>query len=112
MSTTTTYYATYDDLQPYFADLSTLPSLSAQEEAMLLCRLRLAQQGLLSPEQARSAKQRLIESCLHRVIRLAREQQPLFRRLSLSDLIQEGNIGLLHAVDDFDFTGQQGNFFA
>src|SRR5258708_1328965 len=42
MTTTATYYTTYDDLQPYFADLSTLPRLSAQEEAAPLCRLRLA----------------------------------------------------------------------
>ena len=112
MTTTTAYYTTYDDLQPYFADLSTLPGLSAQEEEALLCRLRLAQQGRLSPEQARSAKHRLIEGCLHRVIRLAREQQPLFHRFSLADLIQEGNLGLLHAVEDFDFTDPQGHFFA
>ena len=107
-----TNYTTYDDLQPYFADLSTLPRLSAQEEEALLCRLRLAQQGRLSPEPARATKQRLVEGCLYRVIRLAREQQPLFHRFSLADLIQEGNLGLLHAVEDFDFTDPQGNFFA
>ena len=107
-----TNYTTYDDLQLYFADLSTLPRLSAQEEEALLYRLRLAQQGCLSPEPARAAKQRLVEGCLHRVIRLAREQQPLFHCFPLADLIQEGNLGLLHAVEDFDFTDPQGNFFA
>jgi RNA polymerase sigma factor (sigma-70 family) len=111
-TTTATYYTTYDDLQRYFADLSALPRLSAQEEAALLSRLRLATQGLLYPEQARTAKQRLIEGCLHRVIGLAKEQQPLFHRFSLADLIQEGNLALLQAVEDFDFRHPQGHFFA
>jgi RNA polymerase sigma factor (sigma-70 family) len=112
MTTTVTYYTTYGDLQPYFADLSTLPRLSTQEEAALLSLLRLAQQGRLAPEQARAAKQRLIEGCLRRVIPLAKEQQPLFHRFSLADLIQEGNLALSQAVDDFDFSRPQSNFFA
>jgi RNA polymerase primary sigma factor len=112
MSISIPNYATHDDLHSYFADLSALPRLSFQEEAALLCRLRLAQQGLLSPAQARAAKQRLIEGCLYRVIRLAKEQQPFFHRFSLADLIQEGNLGLLQAVEDFDFTDPQGRFFA
>src|ERR1051326_7168960 len=101
-----------DDLSPYFVDLDMLPRLSAQEEDTILVRLRLSAQGLLSPEQARAAKQRLIEGCLFRVIRLAKEQQPFFHRFSLADLIQEGNLALLQAVEDFDFTNPQGNFFA
>jgi RNA polymerase sigma factor (sigma-70 family) len=102
----------YEDLSPYFADLSTLPRLSAQEEAVLLSCLRLAQQGQLAPEQARAAKHRLVEGCLRRVIRLAKEQQPLFHRFSFADLIQEGNLALLQAVEDFDFTRPQSHFFA
>src|SRR5713101_5056283 len=102
----------YEDLSPYFADFSTLSRLSAQEEVALLSCLRLAQQGLLSPEQARVVKQRLIEGCLPRVIRLAKDQQSLFHRFSFADLIQEGNLGLLQAVEDFDFSNPQSNFFA
>ncbi len=102
----------YDDLSPYFADLSTLSRLTPQEEEALLFRLRLAQEGRLAPEQAQAAKQRLIEGCLHRVIRLAKEQQPFFHRFSLADLIQEGNLSLLQAVENFDFSKPQGNFFA
>src|SRR5436309_14239249 len=102
----------YAELQPYSADLSTLPPLSEQEEADLLCRLLLAQQGHLSPEQAHAAKQRLVEGCLRRVIRIAREQEPFFHRHSLSDLIQEGNLGVMQAVKDYDFSDPQGHFFA
>jgi RNA polymerase sigma factor (sigma-70 family) len=112
MSTSLTNYSTYDDLQLYFADLSSLSRLSTQEEEALLFRLRLAQQGQLSPEQARAAKQRLIEGYLPRVIRLAKEQRPFFHRFSLADLIQEGNLSLLQAVEDFDFRHPQGQFFA
>ncbi len=97
---------------PSYADLSTLPPLSEQEEADLLCRLLFAQQGHLSPEQAHAAKQRLVEGCLRRVIRIAREQQPFFHRHSLSDLIQEGNLGVMQAVKDYDFSDPQGHFFA
>lgn len=112
MSTTTASFTTYNELQPYFADLGTLPRLSVQEEETLLCRLRLAQQGLLSAEQAQGVRHRLIERYLYRVIRLAKEQQSFFHRLSLADLIQEGNLGLLQAVENFDFTDPQGHFFA
>src|SRR5215472_16485168 len=101
-----------EDLSPYFVDLELLPRLSSEEEAALLARLRLAQQGLLSAEQVRAARQRLIEGYLPRVIRLAREQQPYFHHFSLADLIQEGNLALLQAVEDFDFTQSQGHFFA
>jgi RNA polymerase sigma factor (sigma-70 family) len=112
MYVNTSTVPSYDELQPYFADLSTLPPLSDQEEATLLSRLCLAQQGWLSPEQACAARRRLIELCLRRVIRIAREQQPFFHRHALADLIQEGNLAVLHAVEDFDFTDPQGNFFA
>jgi RNA polymerase sigma-E/F/G factor len=112
MSTSFTNYSTHDDLQSYFADLSSLSRLLAQEEAALHSRLRLARQGQLSPEQARAAKQRLIEGYLPRVIRLAKEQRPFFHRFSLADLIQEGNLALLQAVEDFDFRQPQGHFFA
>jgi RNA polymerase sigma factor (sigma-70 family) len=102
----------HEDLYPYFADLDTLPSFSSQEEESLLSRLHLAAQGRLSSEQERSDKCRLVEGFLPRVIRIARQQQCFFRRLSLSDLIQEGNIGLLQAVEDYDFNTMQGRFFA
>src|SRR5438874_4005205 len=96
MYSNTSTVPSYAELQPYLADLSTLPPLSEQEEADLL----LAQQGHLSPEQAHAAKQRLVEGCLRRVIRIAREQEPFFHRHSLSDLIQEGNLGVMQAVKD------------
>jgi RNA polymerase sporulation-specific sigma factor len=102
----------HEDLHPYIADLNTLPPLSSQEEETLLSRLHLARQGLLAPEQERAAKRRLIEGYLPLVVRIARQRLCLFRRLSLSDLIQEGNIGLLQAVEDYDFTAMQGRFFA
>lgn len=48
----------------------------------------------------RSARQRLIESNLRLVVKIAR--QYLRRGLPLLDLIEEGNLGLIHAVGKFD----------
>ena len=51
--------------------------------------------------QARRAKHEMVESNLRLVIHVAKKYQ--HKGLSLSDLIQEGNIGLMKAVDKFDY---------
>jgi RNA polymerase primary sigma factor len=50
-------------------------------------------------EQGEEAKRRLIESTLHIVLRIA-DQHPS-RHLSMMDLIEEGNLGLMRALDNF-----------
>ena len=101
-----------DDLQHYLTDIAAISPLSAQEEEHLLSLLRLARHGLLSPEQGLQAKDRLLEGYLPRVIGIAEHQSRLFHHFSLLDLIQEGNLGLLQVVEDYDFAEMNGCFFA
>ena len=75
----------------YHRDISRFRTLSTEEEQELLKQVKLGD------EQARKT---LIESNLRLVTKIARQ----YRRpkIELLDLIQEGNIGLIEAVDKFD----------
>lgn len=80
-------------LQTYFHDISRYPQLSPQEELILAHRAR---QG------DTEARNQLIEANLLLVVNIAR--QYLRPGVEWLDLIQEGNIGLIKAVDIFDPT--------
>ena len=62
--------------------------------------LRIIEEARHDIDQARSA---MINANLRLVVRMARKYA-FIGRLSMSDLIQEGNIGLMRAVDLFDFS--------
>ena len=81
----------FDDLDLYFRQISRRRLLSAEEERELALRIR---RGDL---EARSL---LAEANLRLVVKLARQFR--FAKFSLSDLVQEGNLGLLEAVEKFD----------
>jgi len=81
-----------DALAAYLAQLRDYPPLSREEEHELA--LRYHETG--DPEAA----YRLITSNLRLVVMVAREYQRAFH--NLLDLIQEGNVGLLEAVRQFD----------
>lgn len=87
----------------YLNEIGTYPLLTAEEEAELG---RIIQDE--SGEKQEAAKKKLAESNLRLVVSIAKKF--IGRGLPLMDLIQEGNIGLLKAVDRFDYT--MGNRFS
>lgn len=80
-----------DPTRIYLREIGVSPLLSADEEKYLS---RRAQQG------DEISRHRMIESNLRLVVRISRRY--LNRGLPLLDLIEEGNIGLIHAVKKFD----------
>jgi RNA polymerase nonessential primary-like sigma factor len=80
-----------DATRLYLSEIGFSPLLSAEEEVYYS---RLAQQG------DESGRKRMIESNLRLVVKIARRY--LNRGLALLDLIEEGNLGLIRAVEKFD----------
>ena len=80
-----------DILKTYLREIGKLPLLAAEQETYLAKR---AQEG------DAAAKDRLICSNLRLVVMIARRYTN--RGLTLVDLIQEGNLGLIRAVEKFD----------
>lgn len=80
-----------DSVRMWLRRIGRIPLLSAEREAELA---RAAKRG------NESAKQALIEANLRLVVSIAKRY--VGRGLSLQDLIQEGNVGLIRAVDKFD----------
>lgn len=79
-------------LNLYIAEINRFPLLTPDEEFALAMRLK--------KDQDVSAAQKLIVSNLRFVVKIAHEYRNY--GFKLADLIQEGNIGLIHAVKKFD----------
>lgn len=82
---------TLDATQLYLNEIGFSPLLTAEEEVYYS---RLALRG------NEAARKRMIESNLRLVVKIARRY--INRGLSLLDLIEEGNLGLIRAVEKFD----------
>ena len=82
----------HDSLQRYLAEIRRYPLLSREEERELAIRYR--------EQQDLDAAYKLVTGNLRLVVMIAREYQKASR--NLLDLIQEGNIGLMEAVKNFD----------
>jgi RNA polymerase nonessential primary-like sigma factor len=82
---------TVDETQLYLNEIGRGGLLTRQEERVLATRVR---------EGDFSARQKMIEHNLRLVVNIAKHY--LNRGLSLLDLIEEGNLGLMHALDKFE----------
>jgi len=104
-----------DSVGQYLNEIGLVPLLTAQEErelSQVIERGREAAARLDSGEKSRelrqavkaaaAAKDRFIRSNLRLVVSVAR-RYPMPPGMELLDLIQEGNLGLEHAVDKFDW---------
>jgi RNA polymerase primary sigma factor len=81
-----------DPVRLYFHEIGKVPLLTAVEEVSLAKRIE---------RHDLAAKQRLTECNLRLVVSIAKRH--VGRGMPLLDLIQEGNLGLLRAVDKFDY---------
>ncbi|WP_318662453.1 RNA polymerase sigma factor RpoD/SigA [Treponema sp.] len=83
----------YDDeiLGIYLKEINSIPLLTREEETALALE---AQNG------SKAAKDKIVRSNLRFVVNVAKKYQN--RGLELTDLISEGNIGLMTAIDRFD----------
>ena len=84
---------TDDPVRMYFKEIGKVPLLTADEERELAIRIENGDE---------EAKKKLCESNLRLVVSIARRY--LNRGLSFLDLIQEGNLGLIKAVEKFDYS--------
>jgi RNA polymerase primary sigma factor len=83
-------------LTKYLRAMGAIPLLSAQDEVEVARRI---EDGGADSELARAA---LIQANLRLVVSIAKQYG--YRGLPLPDLIQEGNLGLIKAVEKFDYT--------
>jgi RNA polymerase primary sigma factor len=113
--------ATSDPVKDYLKQIGKVPLLNAEQEVELAKRIeaglfaeeKLAEgRGTLRPEarvdlewiadDGRRAKDHLLEANLRLVVSLAKRYTG--RGMLFLDLIQEGNLGLIRAVEKFDYT--------
>ena len=112
--------ATSDPVKDYLKQIGKVPLLNAEQEVELAKRIeaglfaeeKLADGKGLRPEQrldlewiaddGRRAKNHLLEANLRLVVSLAKRYTG--RGMLFLDLIQEGNLGLIRAVEKFDYT--------
>ena len=81
-----------DPVRMYLKEIGKVPLLSAEEEIELAKRMELGDQ---------EAKKRLAEANLRLVVSIAKRYDG--RGMLFLDLIQEGNLGLIKAVEKFDY---------
>ncbi len=86
-------YSTDDPVRMYLKEIGKVPLLTADEEIELATRMS---------EGDEEAKRRMAEANLRLVVSIAKRY--VGRGMLFLDLIQEGNLGLIKAVEKFDYT--------
>ncbi len=84
-----------DNLRAYFGQIKSARLLTFEEELALSRRIQAGDEA---------ARMQLIEANLRLVVRIAKNY--LTPEMSILDLIQEGNIGLMRAVEKYDYRKQ------
>jgi RNA polymerase primary sigma factor len=87
-----------DSVRMWLREIGKTPLLTSREELALAKRIENREQD---PEGAMQAKTILTEANLRLVVSIAKKYSG--RGMSFPDLIQEGNIGLIRAVEKFDY---------
>jgi RNA polymerase primary sigma factor len=87
-------------LDIYLTQIRAYPLLTREEERSLARRIQAEGSGWDGGDEGWEARDRMIRSNLRLVISVAKRYRN--RGLPLSDLIEEGNVGLVHAVEKFD----------
>ena len=100
-----TYTKVNDPVKMYLKEIGRVPLLKADEEVEIAKRI---EKGLKHPKDQKlvadgiAAKNELISANLRLVVAIAKKYTG--RGMLFLDLIQEGNMGLIKAVDKFDYT--------
>lgn len=94
-----------DPVRMYLKEIGRVPLLSADEEILLAQQIEAGAKDDASYKEMKAgekAKQKLIDANLRLVVSIAKRY--VGRGMLFLDLIQEGNLGLIKAVDKFDYT--------
>ncbi len=86
-----------DPVRMYLKEIGKVPLLTAEEEIAIAKQLESG-----TPEEKEEAKRKLSEANLRLVVSIAKRY--VGRGMLFLDLIQEGNLGLIKAVEKFDYT--------
>ena len=86
-----------DPVKIYLKEIGRVPLLTSEEEIQLAEKMSSGNE-----KDAKKARKRLAEANLRLVVSIAKKY--VGRGMSFLDLIQEGNMGLIKAVEKFDYT--------
>ena len=94
-----------DPVRMYLKEIGRVPLLSADEEIVLAKQIEAGAQEDATYKDiqlSKKAKKKLVDANLRLVVSIAKRY--VGRGMLFLDLIQEGNLGLIKAVDKFDYT--------